>query len=167
MEREIMEKLREKAIFVVSETIEDMAFSEVKTPDSTENYEEFVDWINLNWLYSEILFHEPFIGEFRLIMPQGVVTIIAEDLFLIEENNITPNILKDIMGEILNVIAGRLLSAIVPDDKTFELGLPATGKESFLDFQTFSIAIDFLLKGLPFWVVLVGNSLLNETKLIN
>ena len=156
--------LRDKAIEAVIESMENLAFIEVGPAESDMNYEQTVNWLDLDWYYMTIFIYSPFAGEMRLIVPGPVVTVMAKNMWLLEENEISAQLKEDLLKEVLNVIAGRILIEIVPPNETFQLGIPDAGRDSFLKLQTASIAIDFKMKGLPFWLVLVGDQLLGWKK---
>jgi len=136
----------------VSETIETMAFLEVNKADSITPYDE-----HLVRLRVEILVNAPFPGEMRLVLPKSLAGLFAQNMYSLEEQDVTEEIVEDVLGEIINIIAGRLIADILPDDQTFQLGLPLIGPDAFLETEASSHAIEFSIENIPFWVVLFGD----------
>jgi CheY-specific phosphatase CheX len=136
----------------ISETIETMAFMEVNKADSITPYDE-----HLARLRVEILVNAPFPGEMRLVLPKTLAILFAQNMFSLEEQEVTEETVEDVLGEIINIIAGRLMADILPEDQTFQLGLPLIGPDAFLETEASSHAIEFSIESAPLWVVLFGD----------
>ncbi len=136
----------------VSETIETMAFMEVNKADAITPYDE-----HLVRLRVEILINAPFPGEMRLVLPKSLAGLFAQNMYSLEEQDVTDETVEDVLGEIINIVAGRLMADILPDDQTFQLGLPLIGPDAFLETEASSHAIEFNIENIPLWVVLFGD----------
>ncbi|MFH2129491.1 MAG: chemotaxis protein CheX [bacterium] len=136
----------------VRETIETMAFMEVMRGDKITPYDE-----HLVRLRVEILVNAPFPGEIRLVLPKSLAMVFAQNMYSLDEQEVTDEIIADVLGEIVNIIAGRLIADILPGDQTFQLGLPQIGPDAFLETEAASLAIEFDAESTPFWVILFGD----------
>ena len=132
----------------VSETIENMAFMMVSTESGNPDMTQTDNLIN-----SSLLILEPFPGELGLIMSKKLLSKIAVSLYSLNEEEITENILNDVISELLNTITGSLMRRILPDNSEYKLGLPESGDQIlletsseleqfifFIDDQSFTIA---------------------------
>ncbi len=154
----LLEKLEKHIIQAVSDSME-MVFIDAEPMGEYLDYSESIDWMNMDALYAEILIFYPFSGELRLIMPRTLVITMAENVYAMEEEP-SEQILNDLIAETLNVIAGRLLAELLPPTERFKFGLPELGEESFLQTDTFSLAVDFDAEGVPLWLVACGEGFL-------
>jgi len=143
-----VEKLLVEAI---SNIIETMAFVEVLKADRITPYDE-----DLARLRVEILVNAPFPGEIRLILPKSLAVLFTKNMYSLDDQEVSDETIGDVLGEIINIIAGRLMADILPGDQTFQLGLPLIGPDAFLDTEASSQAIEFHAEGTPFWVILFG-----------
>jgi CheY-specific phosphatase CheX len=134
----------------LAETLESMAFMEVTAGLSDEEapYDDELLW-------SGIDVAAPFQGRITLVMPQGLALEMTETMFGFGEIE-TPleDLARDTLAEIINTLAGRLMAGIVPEDQTFELGLPETGEgwpDTHAPKQEFRLSVEgetvFLLTG--------------------
>ncbi len=144
--------VNETLIEAVIETLESMAFVEVLQVDKVTPYDE-----HLVRLRVEILVNAPFPGEIRLVLPKSLAFIFAQNMYSLDEQDVTDDIISDVLGEIVNIIAGRLMADILPADQTFQLGLPLIGPDAFLEIEAGSLAIEFDAEEFPFWVILFGD----------
>ncbi len=158
---ETAEALRQHIIDSVTEAFE-MAFIDVEPIEDQANFLEKVDWLNVNALYTAILIDKPFPAELRLITPRPLAIMMAQNMYVMDESGIEEQMLNDMVAEMLNVIAGRLMAAILPPNTSFHLGLPELGEESFLQADVFSIAVDFDAEEHPLWLVALGEGFLQR-----
>ncbi|MCP4753427.1 MAG: chemotaxis protein CheX [Proteobacteria bacterium] len=149
--------LLETLFDAVSDTIENMAFIEVVKVDKTTPYDE-----HLVRLRVEILINSPFPGEMRLVLPISLAVLFAQNMYNLEEKEITESLMKDVLGEIVNIMSGRLMAEIIPPDQTFQLGLPQIGPDVFLETEASSLSIEFDAEGTPFWIILFGDGFLQS-----
>ena len=68
--------------------------------------------------------------------------------------------LKDILAEILNTIAGRFLSKIIPEDQTFSLGLTVNEQDDYSNTDSSEITWYFTIDDIPFFLSASGAPLL-------
>jgi len=136
----------------ISETIETMAFIELLKADVITPYDE-----SLVRLRVEILVNAPFPGEIRLVLPKTLAVLFAQNMYSLDEQDVADETIEDVLGEIVNIIAGRLMADILPEDQTFQLGLPLIGPDAFLETEASSLAIEFNAEETPFWVILFGD----------
>lgn len=134
------------------ETIENMAFMEVVKSDKSTPYDE-----HLVRLRVEILINKPFPGELRLVLPMNLAIQFTKNMYNLGEEEITEELIKDVLGELINIISGRLMAELVPEDQTFELGLPLIGPDVFVQAEASSLSIEFDAEGVPFWIILFGD----------
>lgn len=158
-QKQRLAEIKFQIINVVNEVME-MHFIDVEEADSQENYSENIDWLNLTTLYTAILILHPFPGELRLIVPRELAISMAQNIYVMEEEP-SEQILDDLVAEMINVIAGRLMAQILRPHEKFKIGLPETGEDSFIQADTFSLAIDFNAEGLPLWLIACGEGFLN------
>ena len=72
---------------------------------------------------------EPIEGVFWLFMPKNLLTVIAENVYVMETDEIDQQILQDTLAELLNTIAGKIMQEALPEDQLFSLGLPQPVEE--------------------------------------
>jgi len=149
--------LQEALINAVSETLEGMAFIEVLKAESKTPYDE-----RMARLRVAILINSPFPGEICLVLPVSLAALLVQNMYNIEEKDLKDELQSDALGEILNVIAGRLMSAIMPVDQSCQLGLPEIGNDVFLQTDLASRSIEFRAEENPFWILLVGDTFEKE-----
>lgn len=110
-------------IEAVKDTFETMAFMEV-TPMDEENRLEMEEPL---WATIEIM--EPVQGRFTLVIPNALAEEITETLFISDtESPIAENLALDTLAELVNTIAGRLMSDQVNLEHTLSIGLPEYGR---------------------------------------
>ena len=141
----------DQVVQVVQGALEEIGFMEILPAATPSPYDESVDRYR-----ADILVNEPAPGEVRLIMPKPLLEKIAENVYAIEDKNISDEILNDIMAEMINILAGGLMRLWTPASKIFQLGLPSVGQEAFLKIDTLTDTIEFDMEGEPFWIVLRG-----------
>jgi hypothetical protein len=110
-------------IRAVSQTLENMVFMEA-LEHSDRSYEIPVE--ELAW--ASLLIHDPVQGEVRLAMPQSLLKKLTGNVFSLDDDEITPAHMDDILNELLNTIAGLFMTYLLADDQEYKLGLPELGK---------------------------------------
>lgn len=110
-------------------------------------------------LKAGILVHDPFQGELRLVMPRELAATIAETLYQSGDQQDIDNILFDVVAELLNTIAGRVLAEIVSHERTFRIGLPVTGVESFEETDLSAVQYNFGTEGYSFFLMVCSEAL--------
>ena len=96
----------------VAETVENTAFMEVKP------------W---RVFWSRVAVLAPVTGCVTVSVHESLVAEFMETLTGVPKESQNEDVLLDVMAELTNTIAGRLLSAIVVSDCVFQLGLPERG----------------------------------------
>ncbi len=145
-------KLLDVLIDATLETVENMAFMEVVKSEKTTPYNE-----HLIRLRVEILINKPFPGEMRLVLPMGLAVQFTKNMYNLADEEITEELMQDVLGEIINIISGRLMADLIPGDQMFELGLPLIGPDVFVQAEASSLSIEFDAEGTPFWIILFGD----------
>ncbi|MBT4525535.1 MAG: hypothetical protein HOC24_03175 [Deltaproteobacteria bacterium] len=164
--------LREKTINAVTDTLEKIAFIEIIPSKLMSPYDE-----SLERLKAEILINAPFSGKLRLVLSRTLAKQLVlntyptekielrEGRFIFEDTNqinIPDDILDDVLGEIVNIVAGKLMRGLIPEDQSYEIGLPEIGADTYLKYTGASLCIEFFAEGHPFWLVLFGDGFINS-----
>lgn len=114
--------LYQSMINAVSKTLENMAFMEVME-HSNRNYEIPADELACN----SILINDPIQGEITLAMSKSLLLKLTCDLFSIEEGEVEPAQMDDILNELLNTIVGLFMTNLLADNQEYKIGLPELG----------------------------------------
>lgn len=85
-----------------------------------------------NPLTTQILVHHPFCGEIELTADETLIFKMAENIMMIEPEDLSEEQKNDMFFELLNTLSGRVLALLLPENITFKLGLPET-TESFME----------------------------------
>ncbi|MCK5436732.1 MAG: response regulator [Desulfobulbaceae bacterium] len=149
-----MNHLQETMAAAVIETLENMTFMEVVQTDQPASPQPKSDMLK-----ASILVHDPFQGELRLVMPRKLTATIAETLYQPGDQQDIDNLLFDVVAELLNTIAGRVLAEIVSHERTFRIGLPETGIESFEETDVPLVRCDFETEGHSFSLMVCSEAL--------
>ncbi len=136
---------------VVQSSLEEIGFMEILPVQDQSPYDESLDRYR-----ADILIKEPHAGEIQLVMPKTALETIAENVYIIEKEDVTEDTLNDIMSEMINIIAGSLMRLWTPPSKIFQLGLPAVGQEAFLKIDITKDSLEFDMEGSPFWLIMRG-----------
>lgn len=106
-----MVSLKEGMLDAVRTTLEEMFFLEVTVPQ---------------FKWARVRVEEPFTGAVTLAFPRPLLEDVASGL-MPGEDEIPEQMLSDMLAELVNTVAGRLINSVVSDDTTFKLGIPETG----------------------------------------
>lgn len=142
-----LDRLQETMVRAVIETLENTAFMEVSQIEQPASAPE-----KSNMLKVGISVHQPFPGALRLVMPSELVVTIAETLYNPGDQQEIDILLFDVLAELLNTIAGRVLAEVVSHEYTFRLGIPETGIESFAENDMPSVQCNFETEGHYFFL---------------
>jgi len=85
-----------------------------------------------NPLDTQILVHHPFCGQIELTADDALIIKMAENIMMIDPEDLREEQKNDILFELLNTLSGRILALLLPENITFKLGLPET-TESFME----------------------------------
>ena len=105
-------------------TVENMTFMEV-----LHRPQEGAEPILLEAQGKLVPVTEPIKGNFWLFLPKDLLTVIAENVFVMETEEIDQKIIQDTLAELLNTIAGKIMQEALPEDQLFSLGLPQSAEE--------------------------------------
>ncbi len=109
----------------VSETFEAMLFTsvyQIPSPDSESN--------EMDMFVIQIDSLSPIEGRLTLEVPSDLGFEITKDIYSWQEDSPpSESMVKDTLAELINTIAGKLLGKAIPEDQSFELGLPETGND--------------------------------------
>ena len=107
----------------IAKTMEEMTFEEVeidevpKIPSAIQN----------DSLWAALPIKRPLAGKLVLDTSQIYARKLAEGIFGGPGKEFSDDIVRDVLAEILNTVAGSFINELVPKDQEFELGLPTTG----------------------------------------
>lgn len=102
----------------VAETLENMAFMEVVRDECPPSS------LSVEVLSARLAIHEPTAGEVHLTMPHSLLAQVAEAAYALPAEALEEQILRDLLAELLNTIAGRFLTLLLPPEQSYRLGLP-------------------------------------------
>lgn len=107
----------------IAVTLENMAFMEVLSPseETAADGEES--------LTARLLVLDPLQAEMILTLPVQLLRNIIDVVHAFPEDEVVEQIQADMLGELLNTVAGRLLNDFLPGDQTYKLGLPEVSRE--------------------------------------
>jgi CheY-specific phosphatase CheX len=149
-----------KAMFdAVRRTFENMAFVEV-----SEQTEEVDQQVPTEAVWVSILINDPVQGEVRLAIPKTLLVEMTANMFGIEAAEVKEEQTRDIIAESLNTLAGLFMTNLLPDDQTYQLGLPEHGEGAIPEIEEGSIVWNLQIEGAPLLLVASGISLTTESK---
>lgn len=137
---------------LISEIIENTAFTEVMPVEAPPSYD-------LEARGASLLVHDPVQGEFQMIMEKSLLKYLAAIVYGPMSGELTEQSEGDFLDELLNTIAGRFLSAILPEDKSFTLGIPERFSAPFLVPAPPVFSWNFVVEGMYFTLLVTGESL--------
>lgn len=115
--------LSEAVYCALESTLEGMVFSEVHRdpgqPAVPENKEA--------WLWAGIEARRPLSGRIQLCFPESLAMRITSVLYREGNAVLVARKVADVMKELVNIVAGKLLREFVAGDEIMELGLPKSG----------------------------------------
>lgn len=95
----------------ISATMEEMFFVESKPSD---------------FLWSKVRVLEPCEGSVTMVFPRTLLEQVAQAIFG-EQERIREQTLWDTLAEIVNTVAGRVMSTLLTPETTFRLSVPESG----------------------------------------
>jgi hypothetical protein len=107
----------------ISVTLENMAFMEVSADVSESQPLSAVDTMS-----ARLLVLDPLQAEIQLTLAVSLLRKIVEVVHAFPEDDVVDKILPDMVGEMLNTVAGRLLNDFLPENQSYRLGLPEVGE---------------------------------------
>jgi len=106
----------------VGESIENMAFMEVT--HGTEAPTGEVSWASIS-------IDDPIRDRLYLGIPLPLLRQLTGSVFGLDEAELTEQMLRDTLAELLNTLGGVLFTRILPPQVTYQLGLPEHGTGPF------------------------------------
>lgn len=152
------ELVEQVVLAALSETFENLVFEEVQVV-GVEKFEPGLQDFSSCW-WAKIDMLEPVSGELVLVAPQDLLIKFAESVFgMIDEQMPDQEQIFDNFGELMNTFCGRLIAGLLPENKSFRLGLPVIGDGAIPsgagEFYLFNCLIGdnlvFLLMSHIFW----------------
>ena len=116
--------LHTKTTGVLEETLENMAFVGIEECTEAEAGELKQEMIGVN-----LLITEPELLEIRLDVSKELLYQIAETMYTIDRDELEDRLINDLLAEILNTLAGRFMSEILPAETNFALSIPELTEE--------------------------------------
>ncbi|MCD4687978.1 MAG: chemotaxis protein CheX [Desulfuromonadaceae bacterium] len=113
------EKLEQDVCRAIATTLENMAFMEV-----SQEVEGAKRYPAEEMAVTRLLVHDPVQGELYLLMPKPLLAKIVSSVYIMPEEELSEQMLLDMLGELINTVAGLFLNAYLPEDQTYSLGLP-------------------------------------------
>ncbi|MDY0191584.1 MAG: chemotaxis protein CheX [Desulfuromonas sp.] len=121
---ELHRLLQAKVTEVMEETLENMAFTSVDECSAEE-----IEELDQQLMGVNLLVTEPVLFEMHLNSSQELLYQLAENMYAMEREELDDQLIKDLLAEILNTVAGLLMTAILPPETKFALGLPELSDE--------------------------------------
>lgn len=137
---------------VISEIIESTAFTEVMAAERDPRYDP-------DARIASLLVHDPVQGEFKLVMESALLKYLTSIVYGSVSSAVTEQTEADLLDELLNTIAGRFLSAILPADKSLSLGIPEKLSGPLQLPAPPALSRSFVIEGMFFSLVISGESL--------
>lgn len=139
-------------VAAAAETLENMAFMEALPADGGAAEGDS--------LTVGLLIHDPWPAELSLTFPRTLLGKVAETVYALPAEELEEQILRDLLAEMLNTVAGRFLTAYLPPDQSYRLGLPEFGEDSVLPGDTKEKCWHFRMDNEPFTLKIRGEALL-------
>lgn len=118
----ISEKTKETLFDAVRESIENMAFMEVSRGDGS--IPETLSWVSMT-------IEDPIKDRLYLGFPEPLLRQLTSSVFAVDEEDVQPQMMQDILAELLNTLGGVFFTRALPSDQTYQLGLPVHGEGAF------------------------------------
>lgn len=128
---ETMDNIQTNLAAAFSKTMENMIFEDVEvvTDETMDPY------LGDDKLWAVLPVVEPYAGELVLEVPMACAKILAEEAYGEIEGEASLAGMQDLVGEILNTLAGRFLDKLTPSGEKFQLGLPTKGQGELPQFD--------------------------------
>ncbi|MFZ5570550.1 MAG: chemotaxis protein CheX [Thermodesulfobacteriota bacterium] len=147
-----------KLLQAVSETFETMIFTQVvlwNQPPGDLSKSSAAVPPRSYWCSIPVI--SPLKGSMLMIIPATLAVEITKNLYGWTDNaELTETVELDAIAELVNTISGRLLSFLLPEDQSFELGLPETS-ETPLEYPQESAVCKFAAGEDTFACILTGD----------
>lgn len=121
---ELHKLIQTKITEVMEETLENMAFISIEECSAEEVAELDQQQLGVNLLVTE-----PVLFEMHLNTSKELLYQLAENMYAMDRDELDNQLINDLLAEILNTVAGLFMSAILPPETKFALGLPELSEE--------------------------------------
>lgn len=136
----------------IAVTLESMAFMEV-LPKTDETGSETVG----GSMSARLLVLDPIQAEMVLTMPIQLLRNIIDVVHAFPEEDVAEQIQADMLGELLNTVAGRLLNDFIPGNQSYRLGLPEVSEDESVFFDGPSKIWQYDIEGELLTFAIVGS----------
>ncbi len=144
----------EEMLEVVSEIMENTAFTEVRPAPQEPLYDQSAKGVSL-------LIHDPVQAEFQMFMDHALLKYLAEMVYGPVLGEVDEEVEGDFLAELLNTIAGRFLATVLPPEQSFRLGLPEKLSGPFTCPAPPCLSWSFVIEEMNFSLSLHGETLLS------
>ncbi len=138
----------------IAQALETMAFEQVQLVAEKEVIPAAAGdeiWVSIPLL-------KPYQGELIMETSQQCARELAQALYSAEVNELSPEIISDTLGEMLNTIAGIFLQELLGDGQDFEIGFPQIGRHPHPQREDLRTSLLFELSGHILRAAVAGNS---------
>lgn len=118
-----LNRLEAALMSAVAETMENMAFEQVETISGDGEAQ-----LGINRIWSALNIIRPVAGEITIELSADYSSTLTDSLYGSLEGNLNDEVISDALAEILNTVAGRFMTQLIPPAQKFELGLPRVGR---------------------------------------
>ena len=136
----------------IAVTLENMAFMEV-LPQSAESEADTKG----NTMSARLLVLDPLQAEMILTLPIQLLRNIIDVVHAFPEEDVLEQIQADMLGELLNTVAGRLLNDFIPGNQSYRLGLPEVSEDRPVFCDGPSKTWQYDVEGEPLTLTIVGS----------
>jgi hypothetical protein len=151
------DRLGDAVYRAIATTLENMAFLEVE-----QDLEDARRYPQEETLGCRLLIHDPLQGEIYLLMPRPLLQKIASTVYILPDEELSEKMILDMLGELINTAGGLFMTAYLPKNQTYALGLPENGVDvPKADFSTMK-EWEFQVENIVFSLTLVGDGFFQE-----
>lgn len=157
---ELTSFLHQKTTTVLEETLENMAFVSIEecSLEEAANLKQPMLGVNL-------LITEPELLEMRLDVSKELLYQIAETMYTMDRDELSDPLINDLLAEILNTLAGRFMTEILPPESDFSLSIPELAEEDEESSSEFKF--NYIAEDLPLSVEIKAAEMDNLNTLLN
>ncbi len=120
-----LQDVRTAFLSAASSSIEDMTFQPI---DEVKDLDEKPDHGEKSFVWSILPIFSPHEGEMLVEIPEDYARNLTQEMFGFEKpEEVSEEMLIDSVAEIVNTIAGKFMTELVPPDQVYTLGLPKAG----------------------------------------
>ena len=116
--------LYQAMITAVSKTLENMVFME-----AMEHFDSAYELPADDVVCNSILINDPIQGEIKFAMTKTLLRKLTGNIFSLDDDEIEPEQMDDILNELLNTIVGLFMTNLLADNQEYKIGLPESHNE--------------------------------------